>query len=124
MARFFGKVYTSTDARHDVVAYSGDPLLQDKKVTLSAALSADLVVGSVVNASGVLATDSGADYAVVVEPAFSGDIALTVANPVHTILKDAALVFADGVDADAFKEVMQSEGYTFASLSSFALPTT
>ncbi|CAH0148140.1 hypothetical protein SRABI13_00456 [Erwinia aphidicola] len=125
MARFFGKIFSSIDFRHAVVAYAGDPLLQDKKVTISGGVPADLVVGSVVALSSAeLATSSGVEYAVVIEPAYAGDAAIIVANPIHTILKSAALVFANGVDADAFRAVMASEGYTFADVDQIALPTT
>ena len=97
MARF-GKFFTSKNYRHAIVAYAGDPLLQDKYVSISGGVPADLEVGSVV--------------------------ALSSADPVHTILKGFALVFADGVDADAFRTEMVNDGYTLADIDTFALPTT
>ena len=124
MARF-GKFFTSKNYRHAIVAYAGDPLLQDKYVSISGGVPADLEVGSVVALSSAeLATDSSVAYGVVIEPAYAEVAGIVIANPVHTILKGFALVFADGVDADAFRTEMVNDGYTLADIDTFALPTT
>lgn len=73
--------------RDTVVAYVSDGVKQDELVKLSAAIPADLPVGSVVDTTGaIITTAADADY-VVVEFAKAGSTAIVVANPYHTILK-------------------------------------
>jgi hypothetical protein len=74
--------------RDTVVAYLSDGVKQDELVKLSAAIPADLPVGSVVDSTGaIITTAADADY-VVVEFAKAGATAIVVANPYHTILKN------------------------------------
>jgi len=124
MARF-GRIFKSVDFRHAVVAYSGDGVLQDRKLELPEALSADLVVGSVIAANGSLIADAETSIAgVIVEPAFAGDRFVVIAAKEHTILKDQALVFGEGADRSVIIAVMAADKYRFASWAEFALPTT
>jgi len=124
MARF-GRVYSSVDFRHAVVAYSADGVLQDRKLELPEALSADLVVGSVIAANGSLIADAETSIAgAVVEPAFAGDRFVVIAAKEHTILKDQALVFGEGADRSVIIAAMAADKYRFASWAEFALPTT
>ncbi|MBN1087069.1 hypothetical protein JNO12_22785 [Erwinia aphidicola] len=124
MARF-GRIFQSVDFRHAVVAYSGDGILQDRKLELSSPLTSDLVVGSVIDASGALIPDLSTPIAgVLVEPANAGDIFVVIAAKEFTILKDQALVFSENANRDAIIAAMASDKYRFASWAEFALPTT
>jgi hypothetical protein len=124
MARF-GRIFKSVDFRHAVVAYSGDGVLQDRKLELPEALSADLVVGSVIAANGSLIADAETSIAgVIVEPAFAGDRFVVIAAKEHTILKDQALVFGESGDRSVIIAAMAADGYRFAGWAEFALPTT
>ena len=66
--------------RDTVVAYLSDGVKQDELVKLSAAIPADLPVGSVVDSTGaIITTAADADY-VVVEFAKAGATAIVVAK--------------------------------------------
>lgn len=93
--------------RDTVVAYVSDGVKQDELVKLSAAIPADLPVGSVVDSTGaIITTAADADY-VVVEFAKAGSTAIVVANPYHTILKKSGLI-TNGVDVNSVVEQLQA----------------
>ncbi|HHS9746635.1 TPA: hypothetical protein ACTW9O_003598 [Raoultella ornithinolytica] len=109
--------------RDTVVAYASDDVKQDELVKLSAAIPADLPVGSVVDATGALITTAAdADY-VVVEFAKAGATAIVVANPYHTILKKSGLI-TNGVDVNSVIEQLQALHHSFADYATVALRTT
>lgn len=109
--------------RDTVVAYTSDGVKQDELVKLSAAIPADLPVGSVVDSTGTLITAaSDADY-VVVEFTKAGSTAIVVANPYHTILKKSGLI-TNGVDVNSVVEQLQALHHSFADFATVALRTT
>ncbi|AWX84872.1 TPA: hypothetical protein L7V36_005046 [Klebsiella pneumoniae] len=109
--------------RDTVVAYVSDGVKQDELVKLSAAIPADLPVGSVVDTTGTLITTAAdADY-VVVEFAKAGSTAIVVANPYHTILKKSGLI-TNGVDLSSVVEQLQALHHSFADFATVALRTT
>ncbi|HHS9506866.1 TPA: hypothetical protein ACTW0Y_002738 [Raoultella planticola] len=109
--------------RDTVVAYTSDGVKQDELVKLSAAIPADLPVGSVVDSTGTLITAAAdADY-VVVEFAKAGSTAIVVANPYHTILKKSGLI-TNGVDVNSVVEQLQALHHSFADYATVALRTT
>lgn len=109
--------------RDTVVAYVSDGVKQDELVKLSAAIPADLPVGSVVDTTGTLITTAAdADY-VVVEFAKAGSTAIVVANPYHTILKKSGLI-TNGVDVNSVVEQLQALHHSFADFATVALRTT
>lgn len=108
--------------RDTVVAYVSDGVKQDELVKLSAAIPADLPVGSVVDTTGTLITTAAdADY-VVVEFAKAGSTAIVVANPYHTILKSGLIT--NGVDVNSVVEQLQALHHSFADYATVALRTT
>lgn len=123
MAQFFGQVYSNVDTSSKVLAYASDNVLFDKLVTLDSALTADLEVGSVVDASGALATSTD-DLSVVLSPAFAGQTYIRVARAPHVMLIASELVFDSSLTKEAVVSALESAGYVFSDFSTVALRTT
>lgn len=110
-------------ARYKVIAHASDALLQDRKISLTAAITADLIVGNLVTATGALAS-APADIAfVIVEPAFTGDTAIVVANPAHVIISKLGLEFNGMTESDVLTR-LETLGFTYTDYNTVALRTT
>lgn len=123
MAQFFGQVYSNVDTSSKVLAYTSDNVLFDKLVTLDSGIAADLEVGSVVDASGALATSTD-DLSVVLSPAFAGQNYIRVARAPHVMLIASELVFDSSLTKEAVVSALESAGYVFSDFSTVALRTT
>ncbi|ELC7445018.1 hypothetical protein LWT81_21200 [Enterobacter hormaechei] len=110
-------------SRYKVVAHASNALLQDKLVKLTDGIASDLIVGDLVTATGAKAA-AAADIAfVMVEPAFAGDTAIVVANPVHVIISKLGIEF-NSMNETAVIEKLEDLGFTFTDYSTVALRTT
>ncbi|HID4129763.1 TPA: hypothetical protein ACXE8V_000033 [Pluralibacter gergoviae] len=109
--------------RYKVVAHASDALLQDRLIKLTDGIAADLIVGDLATATGAKAT-SAADIAfVIVEPAFAGDTAIVVANPVHVIISKLGLELNGMAEADVLAR-LEALGFTYTDYNTVALRTT
>lgn len=109
--------------RYKVVAHASDGLLQDRLIKLTDGITADLIVGDLATATGAKAT-SAADIAfVIVEPAFAGDTAIVVANPVHVIISKLGLELNGMAEADVLAR-LEALGFTYTDYNTVALRTT
>ena len=109
--------------RCKIIAYSGDPLLQDRLITLAAPLVEDVIVGDLLKADGTKAT-AAADIAyVAVEPSFAGQESVVVAHPTFVILARAGIEF-NGMAEESVISKLQSIGFVIAGYSEAAIPTT
>lgn len=128
MANPYGVKFAPVNASNDlvrckVVAYSGDPLLQDRLITLAAPLAEDVIVGDLLKADGSKAT-AAADIAyVAVEPSFAGQESVVVAHPTFVILVRAGIEF-NGMAEESVITKLQSIGFVIAGYSEAAIPTT
>ncbi|HHT2831509.1 TPA: hypothetical protein ACTYSZ_002512 [Klebsiella aerogenes] len=113
----------NSHARYKVVAYASDAIMQDKLIRTASAIPADLIVGDLVDAQGVKATDPGNIAYVVVEPASAGDKAFIVASPEHTILALVGVEFGD-LDKSLAQAQLATLGFTFTDYDTVALRTT
>jgi hypothetical protein len=124
MPQFYNSnAYISTP---DVIAYATDPLLQDKLVE-TAALTADVVAGSIIDIStGSLATSAttSANAVVVLDHAESGRTWLKVARPFGVCLKKFALIAADSAATEALYPVLVAQGFMLRDAAAFEIPTT
>ncbi|HDW1350030.1 TPA: hypothetical protein RK213_002803 [Klebsiella michiganensis] len=110
-------------SRYKVVVHASDALLQDKLVKLTDGIASDLIVGDLVTVTGAKAA-AAADIAfVMVEPAFAGDTAIVVANPVHVIISKLGIEF-NSMDETAVIEKLEDLGFTFTDYDTVALRTT
>ncbi|EEW3673418.1 hypothetical protein [Escherichia coli] len=128
MANPYGVKFAPVNASNDlvrckIVAYSGDPLLQDRLITLAAPLAEDVIVGDLLKADGSKAT-AAADIAyVAVEPSFAGQESVVVAHPTFVILARAGIEF-NGMAEESVITKLQSIGFVIAGYSEAAIPTT
>ncbi|EJR3929101.1 hypothetical protein NX674_004161 [Escherichia coli] len=128
MANLYGVKFAPVNASNDlvrckIVAYSGDPLLQDRLITLAAPLAEDVIVGDLLKADGSKAT-AAADIAyVAVEPSFAGQESVVVAHPTFVILARAGIEF-NGMAEESVITKLQSIGFVIAGYSEAAIPTT
>ncbi|ELH7516245.1 hypothetical protein Q9G39_000790 [Escherichia coli] len=128
MANPYGVKFAPVNASNDlvrckIIAYSGDPLLQDRLITLAAPLTEDVIVGDLLKADGTKAT-AAADIAyVAVEPSFAGQESVVVAHPTFVILARAGIEF-NGMAEESVISKMQSIGFVIAGYSEAAIPTT
>lgn len=111
------------NARYKVVAYASDGLLQDMRINVTGGIAADLIVGSLVDASGALVTDPSAIAYVVVESATAGATAFVAANPVHVVISQLGLELND-MDESLVSAQLSTLGFTFADYDTVALRTT
>ncbi|HCJ0414187.1 TPA: hypothetical protein NQH12_004556, partial [Klebsiella oxytoca] len=90
---------------------------------LTDGIASDLIVGDLVTVTGAKAA-AAADIAfVMVEPAFAGDTAIVVANPVHVIISKLGIEF-NSMDETAVIEKLEDLGFTFTDYDTVALRTT
>jgi len=128
MANPYGVKFAPVNASNDlvrckIVAYSGDPLLQDRLITLAAPLAEDVIVGDLLKADGTKAT-AAADIAyVAVEPSFAGQESVVVAHPTFVILARAGIEF-NGMAEESVITKLQSIGFVIAGYSEASIPTT
>ena len=128
MANPYGVKFAPVNASKDlvrckIIAYSGDPLLQDRLITLAAPLVEDVIVGDLLKADGTKAT-AAADIAyVAVEPSFAGQESVVVAHPTFVILARAGIEF-NGMAEESVISKLQSIGFVIAGYSEAAIPTT
>ncbi|EFK1044260.1 hypothetical protein ACE13N_004856 [Escherichia coli O45:H11] len=128
MANPYGVKFAPVNASNDlvrckIIAYSGDPLLQDRLITLAAPLTEDVIVGDLLKADGTKAT-AAADIAyVAVEPSFAGQESVVVAHPTFVILARAGIEF-NGMAEESVISKLQSIGFVIAGYSEAAIPTT
>lgn len=128
MANPYGVKFAPVNASNDlvrckIVAYSGDPLLQDRLITTAAPLAEDVIVGDLLKADGSKAT-AAADIAyVAVEPSFAGQESVVVAHPTFVILARAGIEF-NGMAEESVITKLQSIGFVIAGYSEAAIPTT
>lgn len=128
MANPYGVKFAPVNASNDlvrckIIAYSGDPLLQDRLITLAAPLVEDVIVGDLLKADGTKAT-AAADIAyVAVEPSFAGQESVVVAHPTFVILARAGIEF-NGMAEESVISKLQSIGFVIAGYSEAAIPTT
>ncbi|EEW1495711.1 hypothetical protein ACEYYF_001282 [Escherichia coli O75:H38/H55] len=113
----------NSHARYKVVAYCDDAILQDKLIRVESGVSAALIVGDLVDATGNLATASGDIAYVVVEPASAGSKAFIVASPTHVILSLAGIEFGS-MDESLVQAQLATLGFTFSDFDTVALRTT
>lgn len=113
----------NSHARYKVIAYTSDPILQDKLIRVESGVSADLIVGDLVDATGNLATAPGDIAYVVVEPASAGSKAFIVASPTHVILSLAGIEFGS-MDESLAQAQLATLGFTFSDFDTVALRTT
>lgn len=113
----------NSHARYKVVAYCDDAIFQDKLIRVESGVSADLIVGDLVDATGNLATASGDIAYVVVEPASAGSKAFIVASPTHVILSLAGIEFGS-MDESLVQAQLATLGFTFSDFDTVALRTT
>lgn len=110
-------------ARYKVVAHASDALLQDKLVALTDGIASDLIVGDLVTATGAKASAASDIAFVMVEPAFAGDMAIVVANPVHVIISKLGLELNGMAETDVLAR-LETLGFTFTDYNTVALRTT
>ncbi|EHK3409443.1 hypothetical protein E7V28_07775 [Escherichia coli] len=128
MANPYGVKFAPVNASNDlvrckIIAYSGDPLLQDRLITLAAPLTEDVIVGDLLKADGTKAT-AAADIAyVAVEPSFAGQESVVVAHPTFVILARAGIEF-NGMAEESVISKLQSIGFVIAGYSEAAIPAT
>ena len=90
---------------------------------MESGVSAALIVGDLVDATGNLATASGDIAYVVVEPASAGSKAFIVASPTHVILSLAGIEFGS-MDESLVQAQLATLGFTFSDFDTVALRTT
>lgn len=113
----------NSHARYKVVAYHSDALLQDKRVDVTIAIPADLIVGDLVTTGGIKATNIADIAYVVVEPARAGAKSIVVADPHHVILSRAGVEFGN-MDESMALMALADKGFTFSDYAEVALRTT
>lgn len=113
----------NSHARYKVVAYHSDALLQDKRVDVTTAIPADLIVGDLVDTTSAKATAPGNIAYVVVEPAQAGAKSIVVADPHHVILSRAGVEFGN-MDESMALMALADKGFTFSDYAEVALRTT
>ncbi|PDO04318.1 hypothetical protein [Escherichia coli] len=128
MANPYGVKFAPVNASNDlvrckIIAYSGDPLLQDRLITLAAPLTEDVIVGDLLKADGTKATAAADIDYVAVEPSFAGQESVVVAHPTFVILARAGIEF-NGMAEESVISKLQSIGFVIAGYSEAAIPTT
>ena len=113
----------NSHARYKVVAYASDAIMQDKLIKPASPITADLIVGDLVDSNGELASSVDAIAYVVVEPATAGDKAFIVASPEHTILALVGVEFGS-LDKSLAQAQLATLGFTFTDYDTVALRTT
>ena len=113
----------NSHARYKVVAYASDAIMQDKLIKPASPITADLIVGDLVDSNGELASSVDAIAYVVVEPAPVGAKAFVVASPEHTILSLAGIEFGS-LDKSLAQAQLATLGFTFTDFDTVALRST
>ncbi|MGL4726642.1 MAG: hypothetical protein ACRCWW_19430 [Scandinavium sp.] len=113
----------NSHARYKVIAYTSDPILQDKLIRVESSIPDSLIVGDLVDGTGAKAAAPGDIAYVVVEPASAGSKAFIVASPVHVILSLAGIEFGS-LDESLAQAQLATLGFTFSDFDTVALRTT
>ncbi|MDA8480488.1 hypothetical protein NNO04_17460 [Citrobacter sp. Awk 4] len=123
----FGQFQTlngdNSHARYKVIAYTSDPILQDKLIRVESSIPESLIVGDLITATGAKAAAPGDIAYVVVDPASAGSKAFIVASPVHVILSLAGIEFGS-MDESLAQAQLATLGFTFSDFDTVALRTT
>ncbi len=127
MANPYGKLKAvnadNSRSRCKVVAYAGDPLLQDRLHRLAVPLTEEILVGDLLKADFSKATVAADVAYVAVEPSYEGQDSVIVAHPTFVILAEAGIEFNGMVKADVIAK-LQSLGFVIAEYDERAIPTT